>query len=258
MEAAPISEPPSRLAGSPGEIHVWLVPIEAEDDGHPELTGLLTPIERERAHATPSEGFRRRFVHSRAALRELLSRYLSLPPAEIAMEAGPRGRPALAPPVGGLDFNLSHAGPWAAIAFGWGRRVGIDIEPRERRIAWRSVAPRSFSPRERGRLDLEGEEGAMRAFLRGWLRKEAYTKARGEGFAYGFADFSVSLDDPIEGRGLLDDRKDPTAVDRWWIRDLALEPSLAGAIAYDGPPARIRCWRYQPRTNLKTRPVEVG
>jgi 4'-phosphopantetheinyl transferase len=238
---------PSHPVGSTAEVHVWLAPLKEPGPHESSLLASLSAAELCRARSAPSGVFRDRFIHCRAALRDLLSRYLQIAPSEVPIALNDSGRPSLAPPLcGALDFNLSHTDRWAVFAFGWGRRVGIDLEPVDRRVEWRSIAPRSFSALERRQLEGASDAAGARAFLRGWLRKEAYAKARGDGFAYGFSDFSVSLEDRIQGSALLEDRRDPHAVGRWWIRDLSLGVPLAAALAGDGPCETVRCWRYAP------------
>jgi 4'-phosphopantetheinyl transferase len=239
---------PDHPVGAAGEVHVWLAPLNEPVPYESTLLASLADAERTGAGPTPLAAFRDRFVRSRATLRDLLSRYLQLSPSEIPIQRDELGRPSLAPPLAGaLDFNLSHTADWALFAFGWGRRVGVDLERLDRGVEWRSIAPRGFSELERRGLEGASDADGARIFLRGWLRKEAYAKARGEGFAYGFADFSVSLDERIQGPGLLEDRRDPAAVGRWWIRDLPLPPPLAGALAGEGPCEVVRGWRYAPR-----------
>lgn len=242
------AEGPLHPTISEEEVHVWLMPLGAPPATEIPPLDVLSADEALRARTADSEIFRHRFVQSRSALRHLLARYLGAAPAEIAFEQNDFGRPSLVPPFrGALDFNLSHADRWVAFAFARGRRVGVDLERLDREVAWRAVAASSFSALERGQLDGQTDDAAgARAFLRGWTRKEAYAKARGEGFAYGFSRFSVSLAEPLAGVGLLEDQRDPDAVRRWWIRDLDVEPLLAASLAGEGEYGTIRCWRYTP------------
>lgn len=232
--------------GATDEIHVWIASM-AGDGGDPSDLSALSPDEIERVLTARSEVFRHRFVRSRSILRRLLSRYLSLAPAEIPLVLNEHGRPSLSPGLNaGMDFNLSHTDDWAVFAFGWGRRVGIDLERLDRRVDWRRIASSTFSELEQRQLEEADEGPGVHPFLRGWLRKEAYSKARGDGFAYGFSDFSVSVAPDTAGPGLLEDLKDPDAVKSWWIRDLEVGPPLASALAAEGECRVIRRWRYTP------------
>jgi 4'-phosphopantetheinyl transferase len=224
------------------EIHLWTASM-VEDGGDPHDYSDLSDEEIARVTAARSELFRHRFVRSRSLLRRLLSRYLSAPPAEIPLIYNEHGRPSVPDSAAeGLDFNLSHTDDWAVFAFGWGRRVGIDIERIDRRADWRRIARSTFSELECRQL--EKREDGTNAYLRAWLRKEAYAKARGDGFAYGFSSFSVAIEPGSSTSGLLQDEHDPTAPGRWWIRDLDLDYPLAGALAGDGECREVLRWRY--------------
>lgn len=226
------------------EIHVWIASMP-EDGGDPTDHSSLSEEEVVKVTSARSEVFRHRFVRSRSLLRRLLSRYLGAPAAEIPLIYNEHGRPSVpADFARGFDFNLSHTDEWAVFAFGWERRVGIDLERVDRRADWQRIARSTFSHLECQQLENAGGADGVSAYLRAWLRKEAYSKGRGDGFAYGFSDFSVSVAPTPAGSGLLEDFHDPDAVERWWIRDLALGYPLAGALAGEGECRVVRWWRY--------------
>lgn len=70
---------------------------------------------------------------ARAALAEVLSRYLGLEPAEIELERGEHGKPALPGDPPPLEFNLSHSAGLVLIAVTAGRPVGVDVRRRRSR-----------------------------------------------------------------------------------------------------------------------------
>ena len=84
----------------------------------------------------------------------------------------PNGKPYLP----GLDFNLSHSGPWVALAVGEGP-VGVDVEWFRPDLPMEKIAARHFTPEERRLADTP--EG----FLRIWTAKESYLKRLGKGLA---------------------------------------------------------------------------
>src|SRR5438552_660293 len=65
-------------------------------------------------------------------LSGLLAQYLGCPPALIALQRGPHGKPQL---VGEpLHFNLSHSGALALLAIARDVAVGVDVERVDRPI----------------------------------------------------------------------------------------------------------------------------
>lgn len=229
------------------EIHVWIAPLAGHGVVETIDLSALSTAEVQRAQAAHSETFRHRFTRSRAVLRRLLSRYLAVAPSKIPLELNEHGRPSLGGHLRGtMDFNLSHTDEWGLFAFAWGRRVGIDLERLDRKADWRRIAMSTFSALERHALEGANDSGGTERFLRAWLRKEAYSKGRGAGFAYGFSHFSVSVETPLLEAGLLEDHHDPDAIHTWWIRDLEIALPLAAALAGEGKCETIRRWRYSP------------
>lgn len=102
-------------------VDVWLVPLTEPAPNH------LTEDETARASRFKFEEDRVRWTRARSALRVILSRYAGEDPGRLFFLYGKHGKPAL-PPVTTVEFNLSHAGEWAAIAVTSGQPVGIDIE----------------------------------------------------------------------------------------------------------------------------------
>ena len=150
------------------------------------------------------------------------------------------GKPALAPLCGqpALSFNLSHSGDVILYAMTGARRIGVDIEEIRKNSDLMDVAKGQFSEREF--TALQGMNGAEQtdAFFRGWTRKEAYLKARGEGLGYPLKIFSVSMGraEPPAVEWAADD---PAVRERWAVLDLAEIPGYAGAVVCEGRGTRF-------------------
>jgi 4'-phosphopantetheinyl transferase len=232
--------PPMPLTGA----HVWMANINPA--GPLSVEGLSTDEVRH-AQAARSESFRSEFVRTRQILRELLGRYLQAPPASIRFQKNEYGKPSIVRPAGHeLKFNLSHSAGTALFAFAWGREIGIDIDRMDRVTNWQAVAKRVFSEPDQRALATMPEAGGQAAFMRGWVRKEAYTKARGMGFKYGFSRVSVSLDTHGKGSLLISDEQDPSAPSTWVLRDLPLVAPAAAALAFETGVSDVRCWQIGP------------
>jgi 4'-phosphopantetheinyl transferase len=170
-------------------------------------------------------------------VRRLLGAYVGLEPGRLAFETGAHGKPRLA---AGPEFNLSHSGATMLLAVSGAGALGVDIERRGRLdIDWPEVTRRVFSDAERAQLDRMADAERAAAALRGWVRKEAYAKARGAGFAYDFCAFTVDLEPAASGSLLRADSQDERACAEWLLVDLDSGPGLAASLAYSGQQASI-------------------
>jgi 4'-phosphopantetheinyl transferase len=153
----------------------------------------LSPDERARAARLAAGDVRRRFVASRAALRDILAAYVGASPAGLRFRYGPHGKPALAPPLEWLHFNLAHSQDLAVVAVAR-RPVGVDVE-RVRPLADGplALAARTFAPGEVAALRAAPQSQQLDEFFRYWTCKEAYVKARGAGLSLPFDQFTVEL-----------------------------------------------------------------
>lgn len=197
---------PERPALEDGEVHVWRARLDGPCRG---LEGLPAS-ERERAAAFLRDDAARRWVASRWALRQVLSRYLDEPAAEIALELGENEKPQLADRSSGLRFNLSHSGDLALVAVALSREVGADLEKIEPARDLVALAERALAPDAVTEIRGAPPTDQPLAFYRAWTRHEARLKCLGLGLG-------------SEGPG------DPVAV-----RDLDPGPAYAAAVAVAG------------------------
>ena len=220
-----------------GEIAIWYVPLHGEG----ELV-WLTASERAFADAALDRQIRRRRICARTELRRILGAYIGASPAAVPLEADPGGKPRVS---GGPPFNLSHSGEVMLLAVSAAGEVGVDLEACGRLDAdWWSIAERAFSTEERRRLLSLPSAEQSSAALQTWVRKEAYAKARGAGFAYGFRSFTVrkasSVCEPI----LVEDTRDRDAAAAWRLVDLAAPHGFVACLAHVGREAMIRRCSY--------------
>jgi len=83
-----------------------------------------------------------------------------------------------------ISFNISHTSGLVACAFLYGNAVGVDVERRDRTISadLGDLARRVCGPDEaRALTNLETGGINRERFIRAWTRKEAVTKATGDG-----------------------------------------------------------------------------
>lgn len=236
--SAPNGGGPSRLAAN--DVHVWRADLDIAVPALDHLSAHLSNEENARAARFVSPTDRNRFILARAILRELLGGYLQRPPANILIEAAPRGKPVLRMGAGVLDvrFNLSHSHGLALYAFALHREVGIDVEMIRPEFATEDSVERYFSAREREGLRAISGELRSEAFFLCWTRKEAYIKARGEGLYIPLDSFDVALT-PNEPAVLTS-----TDSDRWELRSIHPGPGFVGALVVEAPECRLRFWEW--------------
>ena len=232
-----------RLSGD--EVHVWRAalvrhPVEIEA-----LRGTLSEDELLRAERFRFSRDRSKFIAARGILREILSRYLCLPPTLLRFGYNAFGKPELCEEVGGATtrFNLSHAGEIALYAVAAGREVGVDVEFVREDVACAEIAADFFSRREAAALLALPADVRTRAFFNCWTRKEAYIKAHGAGLSLPLDGFDVTLA-PGEPAALLSTRDDEQEAARWSLTELFPGIGYAAALAVRAPAPPLRCWQW--------------
>jgi 4'-phosphopantetheinyl transferase len=193
---------PVTLAGSaqmssspplvPGEVLVWRILLGPEGGGPAEV-GVLSDEERARADRFRRPRDRARSIVSRAALRELPSRYVGVAPAALRLTAGPHGKPVLASGsvTSSPGFNVAHSGRVILIAFA-ACGVGVDVERFRNGVEIEDLARRYFVPGEVAAVHATSGVQRVETFFRIWTRKEAFLKAHGAGLSAPLDAFSTT------------------------------------------------------------------
>ena len=218
------------------EVHVWRAALDVSPEELEKLACFLSEAEQARARRYIVESARVHFAAARGILRDILSRYLGLPPAEIRFTYGKSGKPALA-------WEINPSG-FALYAVTSGRETGIDIEKVRPEPSASQIAERFFSPCEAAALRELPPELVPAGFFLCWTRKEAYIKACGEGLYMNLKNFDVSLT-PGEPAKLLAVRDDAPEASRWSLMDLKPHPHYTAALAVEGtiPTLHLFDWR---------------
>ena len=144
-------------------MEVWLVSLENEREivlsEDEEIRAARFHFERDRVH----------WIRAHSALRLILAKLRGVGPLDLHFSIGSHGKPTLLD-GGGLEFNLSHAGSWAAIAVAHNVPVGVDIERIRENVDMAALL------RRLGEISVaETSEELYRA----WTRREATSKAAG-------------------------------------------------------------------------------
>lgn len=228
----------------PGEIHLWLVRLDAGPDIVETLLPCLSTDERVRADRLRIRKVRDYFIVARGVLRKILGGYLCIPPNTVSFVYGPHGKPELNPEDhSDLFFNLSHSGDLGLLAVNRTCPIGADIERTRGDRHFLKLAERFFSAREFAELRSLPAEDLVQGFYSCWTRKEAYLKAIGTGLATPLNAFDVSLK-PDERAALVAQRLDPSEPERWDIRDIDVPAGYRAAVVtgWKSPAIIIREW----------------
>jgi 4'-phosphopantetheinyl transferase len=236
----------ARLGGlgwpDPPEVDVWKLRLDAPPSALARLEGLISPDERARADRFAVPVHRCRFVAAHGLLRCLLGAYLDAPPARLAIQTGPEGKPSLGRGED-LRFNLSHSGDLGLVAVAWGREVGIDVEAVRPLDDLEGLVSRCLSDSERAAYAELPEPARLSAFYQAWVRKEAFLKALGTGLSRPLDSFDVTLR-PGDPPRVVRVGGEPSLAGRYTLHALSPAPGFAGALAVEGTEAglRLRGW----------------
>jgi 4'-phosphopantetheinyl transferase len=245
-----ITEPGFSLAGPielpENEVQLWRVDLGAVGPEEPRWQQVLSEDERARAARFHFSRDRQRYVSSRALLRIILAAYLGTEPKELSFRYSEKEKPALAGAhaTREIEFNVSHSGMAALLAFTRGREVGVDVEQIRLDFDVEGIAHRFFSERERQELMAFAPEERHAAFFRCWTRKEAYVKATGAGLSLPLSQFDVSL---AAGNinALIATRPDAGEAGRWSMREVRGGEGYAAALCILGRGWKLREWSEQ-------------
>ncbi len=235
--------PPENLNLKDGdETHLWRIHLKPESADTQFSPAVLSPDERRRAEKYHFEKDRKQFANARAALREVLSRYLDLTPNQVEFSYNRYGKPELKIEKSGdfPVFSFSRSREIALCAVTRKCKIGVDIEFINEDSANAEIAERFFSPDEIAALEKTPDNLKTAAFFSCWTRKEAFVKAVGKGLSYPLQNFSVSVK-PEETAPLLtvnDDRENSG----WSLISFSPNPEYAAALAIEGAMPPLSFW----------------
>jgi len=239
---------PDELILKAGEAHLLRVCLDLSPRRLSQLSEVLSSDERDRAARFFSRRDESRFVARRGLLRELLGRYLQIPPGRLRFSYGPRGKPELARTADGrpLYFNLAHSNATAVIAVTCEGEVGIDFELVRMIPDLADLVATVCSEREQAEWQNLSCSQRLPAFFDYWTRKEAFLKGLGEGLHKPPNEIEVSLRRSGPGDSFcVFDRG--CEVPAWSLRSLsAADYALALALKNSRGSAQICCWDSRP------------
>jgi 4'-phosphopantetheinyl transferase len=184
-----------------GTAHVWWA---RRQDAAPRLAGLLDQAEQHRWAAYRSQADRDRFLVGCALAKTVIAASTGQQPADVSFDrtcrrcGQPHGKPVISG-GGDLEHSVAHSGDLVAVAVAR-TPVGVDVEQldgRPRQLGGGdpgALARLVLADAERVALAAVPPAARSRAFLVAWTRKEAVTKAKGDGLAVPFGSVVVAAD----------------------------------------------------------------
>lgn len=211
----------------PAEIHLWLVSYDEITDErlHSSYRELLNAAEKEQEPRFYFASDRRRYLITRALVRTVLSRYVSIHPKEWIFSTNAYGRPDIVNAQARdacLSFNISHTRSLIILGVTRHRALGVDVENVCAREVSIDIADHYFAPLEVAALKAAPPPEQQYRFFEYWTFKESYIKARGMGLSLPLDKFSFYY-------------PDDHAV------EIAIDPELADDAA------RWQFWQFRPR-----------
>lgn len=210
-----------RLSRRASDLRLWWASLDVTASALRGFEAYLSAEELTRAAGYHRRVDRRRFVAARGSLRGLLASELGCAPSEVSIVTGERGKPRF---VGSeLRFSASRSANIALYAVSWTSEVGVDVEAIRLNADLDGVAARYFSPGEQRSLASLPPTERPLACYQYWTRKEAYLKGVGIGLTSPLRDIDLSVPPgPAE------------EMSRWCVRQVAILPGFAAAVAVQG------------------------
>ncbi|BAO74624.1 4'-phosphopantetheinyl transferase family protein [Winogradskyella sp. PG-2] len=199
----------------PNTTHLWSINFVVDGNMYTKYHNLLSEDEKLRASKFRFYKDKRCYVVTKGILRLLSGFYLNKVPKSISFEYKTYGKPEFKHQTD-LNFNVSHSGDMAVIAFVYDHAIGVDIEKIKNDFDTLEIASNFFSKKEISALQKIAHAKQHIAFYRCWTRKEALIKAKGNGLSFPLDQFSMTLDSDLEAE-LLETKWDLTEKNNWQL-----------------------------------------
>ena len=225
----------ARLTLRDDEVQLWKIDLAAVAAAERRWQEILSADERVRAARFHFEHDRQHFTATRALLRTLLASYIGGEAAGLVFRYSENDKPSLdqQTPQDPVEFNVSHSGTTALLAFTRGRALGVDLELIREDFDPAALAHRFFSRHEQSQLAALPPSQKYSSFFRCWTRKEAYIKAVGTGLSIPLDRFDVSLR-PGDENALLATRPDASEAAMWSLREVPVGDGYIAALCVRG------------------------
>lgn len=203
-------------------IDIWLRPISTCSDDVP--PDMLDEAESNRLKSMGSPLQRDKFSTGRALARAVLSHAVGRQSKDLTFNSTRNGKLILESHPE-IDFNLTFANGFAAMAVTTGNQLGFDMEAWEQNFGLETIAQRFFSSIEKRKLLSTPPTRRRRPFIEIWTLKEAFIKATGDGFLASLEQLKFE----VNKSGCISHQL-PSENDAWSFAQLDLLPGLIGSV----------------------------
>jgi 4'-phosphopantetheinyl transferase len=233
--------PPNAILPQGQEVHLWRASLAAEPAVLERFFATLSREEKYRAERFHFPEHRDAFVAAHGILREILGRAVAQESSALVFSTNRFGKPRFAPgsQFAHIHFNLSHSGGRALCAISQVGELGVDLEQIRPLPDMPALATRVFSPREAHLFFSLPASIQAAAFFTCWTRKEAYLKARGEGFGIEPSSFEVTFAPGAPAAVVGEEHA------AWSLRELVPAPGYVGAVAVNAREFDLKLWDWQ-------------
>lgn len=227
---------PKRSLRDRNLVDIWRIgPAERDTELHC-CYEVLSVDEILRARRFHFDKHRRAFIMTRGTMRQILSLYTNITPADLSFRYGRRGKPRLSNEVNNyldIRFSISHSGNLSLLAVTRGLEIGVDVEAMNPKLPLEEIAKRFFSANENRKLWQLPLALQAECFFSCWTRKEAYLKALGEGLAVPLDSFDVAFGPGVRA-ALLEVRTNNSEASRWSMYNVAVAKGYKAALVVEG------------------------
>ena len=235
--------PPETLELTPAEVHVWRVSMPTQRDRLDRFRDILSEEERRKADQFKFDKDRDSYTTTRAVLRELLAKYTESAPESLSFVTNEHGKPAL--PNGrnlqNIQFNVSHSGTFALLAFGQQHPIGVDVERIRPDVT--EISRLLLSSRENQSYKRLSEAQRLASLFHVWTSKEAIIKALGKGFSIPLKDVEVEIH-PENPRSLVRLSAQIGNAEDWKLYGLTVDEQYSAAIAVGSEIRQVSGWNW--------------
>ena len=204
---------------------------------------ILSQEEQRRADQFKFDKDRDSYTTTRAVLRELLGKYTNAAPASLSFVTNEHGKPAL--PSGhnsqNIQFNVSHSGIFALLAFGQQHPIGVDVERIRANVT--EISKLLLSSRERQSYQHLSEAQRIASLFHVWTSKEAIIKALGKGFSIPLKDVEVEIH-PENPPSLVQLSPQIGKAEDWRLYGLTVDEHYSAAVAVGSEIRQVSCWSW--------------
>lgn len=189
------ADPFSLVKLESNDIHIWISRTNRifQTDLLKRYKNLLTKGERLKQNNYVCTKKRRGALLTRAFVRDILSRYVNIPPHLWQFKLNPYGKPEIINPPLPLRFNISHTDDVIICAVMLNDDIGCDVEMIYRGCSYLSIAENYFSPEEFLDLLKTPQNERRGRFFDYWTLKESYIKAQGSGLSLSLSEFGFHI-----------------------------------------------------------------